>query len=207
MNRMTASVRGYVIKATPSSCIYPKLGIGAEAGWSGRIGALDIFKPNAYFHTYGYLPGFMDTHGLRLSAMLQTPHGDALFNERVVSTMPRGMGKYSALTSKMSANPFQGRFTFDYAFPFAPLDWSGMGPVAYVRNLECTIHGDYACFGGRKNIPWTHLGGAGAELCVVLGNLLWIPYDTKIGVKYYYNIGIPSNLNPHQIDMVFSIDL
>lgn len=207
MNRLTASVRGYVIKATPSSCIYPKLGVGAEAGWSGRPGALKVFKPNAYFYSYGYLPGLMDTHGVRLSAMLQMPHGDALFNERVVSTMPRGMGDYSALTSRMSANPFQGRFTFDYAFPFAPLDWSGMGPVAYVRNLECTIHGDYACFGGRKHSPWTHLGGAGAELCVVLGNLLWFPYDTKIGIKYYYNLGIPSNLNPHQIDMVFSVDL
>ena len=52
-----------------------------------------------------------------------------------------------------------------------------------------------------------HLGSVGAELCVVLGNLIWIPNDTRIGVKYYYNMGIPDGLNPHFVDMVFSIDM
>ena len=206
MNRLSASVRGYVIKATPEACVYPKLGIGAEAGWIGRPGALETFKPNAYFYTYGYLPGFMDTHGMRLSAVMQFPHGDGMFKERAISIMPRGMGAYSSLASNMAQKPVQGRVTLDYAFPFAPLDWSGMGPVAYVRNLECTLHGDYAFFGGAANAAWTHLGAAGAELCVVLGNLLWIPYDTRIGVKYYYNIGIPTNLNPHRFDLVFNVD-
>ena len=34
-----------------------------------------------------------------------------------------------------------------------------------------------------------------------------IPNDTRIGVKYYYNMGIPDGLNPHFVDMVFSIDM
>ena len=52
-----------------------------------------------------------------------------------------------------------------------------------------------------------HIGGVGAELCVVLGNILWIPYATRVGVKYYYNMGIPSGLDPHQFDLVFSVDM
>lgn len=205
MNRLAVSLRGYAVMPTPSSCVYPKLGIGAETGWSGRPGSLDLFKSNAYFYTYGYLPGIMDTHGIRISGIVQMQMGDALFSERYVSVMPRGMGRYADLTSAMSKYPVQGRVTLDYAFPFAPLDWSGISPVAYVRNLECTLHGDYSCFAGKGEAR--HLGGAGLELCAVLGNFVWVPYTTRVGVKYYYNLGIPSGLNPHQFDMVFSVDM
>ena len=207
LNRLSASLRAYVVKATPSSCVYPKLGAGAEIGWSGRPGAMGIFEPNAYIHGYGYLPGFMDTHGIRLTGTFQTPYGNAPFTERYASVMPRGMGEYKDFTNTVSGYPLQGRVTMDYSFPFAPLDWSWMGPVAYLRNLECTLHGDYSYFGGSERRQDINTGGVGAELCLVLGNLLWIPYDTRIGVKYYYNMGIPEGFNPHQFDMVFSVDL
>ena len=207
MNRVAASLRAYIMKATPSACTYPKLGTGLELGWSGRPGAMGIFNPNAYLYSYAYFPGLMDSHGTRLSAMLQRHGTEALFSERYASVMPRGMGSYSNLASQMAAYPLQSRFTLDYVFPFAPLDWSGLGPVAYVRNLECTLHGDYSCFGGSKKMETKHIGGVGAELCVVLGNILWIPYATRLGVKYYYNLGIPSGLDPHQFDLVFSVDM
>ena len=207
MNRLSASVRGYIVKATPPSCVYPKLGIGVETGWSGRPGALGIFNSNAYVYTYGYLPGVLDTHGLRLTATVQASVGSAPFRERYVSVMPRGMGSYTDLATNVSSYPFQGRLTADYVFPFLSLDWSGLGPVAYVRNLECTLHGDYSFAGGAAQTAPVHIGSAGAELCAVLGNFLWIPYDTRIGVKYYYNLGAPSGLNPHVFDVVFSIDM
>ena len=207
MNRLSASLRGYVVQSTPESCIYPKLGIGAETGWSGRPGATGMFEPNLYFYAYGYLPGLWDTHGVKLTGTLQMPQGDAMFVERYIAVMPRGMGDYSDLTSEASAYPRQCRLTVDYAFPFASLDWSGLGPLAYVRNLECTLHGDYSYFGGSKKVESLHLGSVGAEICVVLGNFIWVPADTRIGVKYYYNMGMPAGLNPHQVDMVFNIDL
>ena len=203
MNRVSASIRGYVVQSTPQRCIYPKWGIGLEAGWSGRPGATGIFVPNAYAYSYGYAPGFMDTHGFRLSATLQVPTGDGLFNERYVAVMPRGMGAYTSLANTLASYPLQSRLTLDYAFPFAPLDWSGLGPVAYVRNLEGTLHGDLSQFsGGVKNVT---LGSVGADLVAVLGNLLWVPADTRIGVSYYYNIGAPADLNPHAVSMVFNV--
>lgn len=113
------------------------------------------------------------------------------------------MGAYSELASTLANYPFQGRLCLDYAFPFAPLDWSGLGPVAYVRNFECTLHGDLSRFWGTGSAQ--NLSSIGADLCVVLGNLLWVPADTRIGVSYYYNLGIPSNLNPHSVGMVFNV--
>lgn len=207
MNRMSASLRGYVMQATPASCLYPKLGIGLETGWSGRPGGTSVFSPNAYLYSYGYLPGLAETQGLRLSAMLQMPVGRGVFGERYASVMPRGMAEYTTLASQVAAYPVQTHFTADYAIPFAPLDWSGLGPVAYVKNLECILHGDYSFMGGAAEADSKHLGCTGFDLSVVLGNFLWIPYETRVGVRYYYNFGAPDGLSPHFVDAVFSVDL
>ncbi len=206
MNRVVASVRGYVISATPSAGIYPRLGIGAEAGWSGRIGASDIMSPNVYLYSYGYLPGILRTHGLRLSATAQMPIGKAPFCERLVSVLPRGMSSYSSLASQVSAYPFQSRATLDYAFPFLPLDFSALCPVAYVRNLECTLHADGSWFGGGDKAGKA-LAGAGADLCVVLGNLAWMPFTTRVGVSAWWNWGAPEEFKPYHIGFVFSMDI
>ena len=206
MNRVSASLRGYVMKPIPTSCIYPRWGFGAEAGWSGRIGMTEALTPNLYVYTYGYVPGFMETHGLRLSATVQTPAGSGIFAERYAAVMPHGMGKASDLAGKMAVSPFQGRVTADYAFPFIPIDWSGLGPLAYVRNFECVLHADCSRFSGGR-YGGALLGSAGATVDVVLGNLLWIPFDTHIGVVFYRNFGTPSGYDPWYVGMDFSVDI
>ena len=145
----------------------------------------------------------MDTHGIRLSAIAQMPTSDALFNERYAAVLPRGMAGYASLANKVANYSLQTRFTADYAFPFAPLDWSGMGPVAYLRNFECTLHGDYSYLYNRQESKV--LASVGADLCAVLGNLLWIPEDTRLGVSYYYNIGAPAGESPHYWGAVFNV--
>ena len=224
MNRISASLRGYVVSATAPSAIYPRLGLGLETGWSGRIGSLDIFSPNAYVYAYGYLPGFMRTHGIRLTATAQMPQGDGLLSERYVSVLPRGMSTYSSLASSVTTYPVQSRFTFDYAFPFLPLDWGGMSPVAYVRNLECTLHADGSFFGGDFFSSFGSFGGVGgsgggpgndrlglgsvgADLCVVLGNLAWAPFTTRVGVSAWWNFGAPAEFQPYHIGLVFNMDI
>lgn len=206
MNRVSASLRGYIMRYVPTSCLYPKLGLGLEVGWAGRVGITEVITPNFYFYAYGYLPGLMETHGLRLSATLQTPAGDGIFAERYVSIMPRGMGGASEIASQMSVSPFQSRFTADYAFPFLPVDWSGLGPVAYVRNFECTLHSDATVFTG-GHYGNAFLGSAGATVDVVLANLLWIPFDTRIGVSFYRNFGTPTGYDPWYVGMDFSVDI
>ncbi|MBQ2161968.1 MAG: hypothetical protein II446_01580, partial [Bacteroidales bacterium] len=203
MNRVTASLRAYIMESTPPARIYPRFGIGLEGGWSGRPWAQNILTSCAYLYGYGYVPGFMDTHGIRLSAIAQMPTSDALFNERYAAVLPRGMAGYASLANKVANYSLQTRFTADYAFPFAPLDWSGMGPVAYLRNFECTLHGDYSYLYNRHESKV--LASVGADLCAVLGNLLWIPEDTRLGVSYYYNIGAPAGESPHYWGAVFNV--
>ena len=201
MNRLSASLRAYAVTATPASCIYPKLGVGAELGWSGRPGATGLFAPNTYVYAYGYLPGLMPTHGIRMTATVQTPLGNgAGVHERYVAVAPRGMSSGGNAASRMAQSPFQSRITVDYAFPFASIDWSGLCPVAYVRNLEAILHADYGFAA-----PDLHLGSVGADVCVVLGNFLWIPYDTRIGLSYYFNAGPSGAASPHELSAVFSV--
>ena len=208
MNRVAASLRGYIVSSIPSSGIYPRLGAGLEAGWSGRIGTTEIFSPNAYLFGYGYLPGFLRTHGIKLTATAQVPLSDSYINDRYATVLPRGMTSFSTLASEVSNYGFQSRVTLDYAFPFLPVDWSALCPVAYVRNFECTLHADGSYFtlapSGRSSRA---LASVGADLCVVLGNLAWMPFTTRIGVSAYWNFGAPSDLQPYHIGMVFNMDI
>ena len=205
MNRLSTSLRAYAIRATPERRIYPALGAGIEAGWSGRPWAQNILSSCAYIYGYCYVPGLMDTHGIRFTSTIQIPTSDAIFNERYAVVTPRGMASYAGLPASLTGYKFQSRFTSDYAFPFAPLDWSGLGPVAYLRNFECTLHADYSWFKGDRSTK--ALGSVGADLCAVLGNLLWIPEDTRIGISYYYNfLGVPEGESPHYLGAVFNVD-
>ena len=203
MNRVSASLRAYVIQRTPDACIYPHLGIGAEAGWSGRFGDRNLLVPNAYVYMYGYLPGILSTHGIRLTATVQAPVGEGLYNERYINVIPRGIHS-SALATSMSRSPLQSKLTFDYAFPFLPLDWSFLCPVFYIRNLEGKIHADGSYFAGVKQ-PF--LASVGASLTVVLGNFIWLPSDTHVGVQAFYNFGVPQGVKRYDIGFVFDIDL
>ena len=211
MNRVGASLRGYIISATPSAGIFPRVGAGLEAGWSGRFGAMEIFSPDAYVFGYGYLPGILRTHGIKITATAQMPLSETYFYDRYASVLPRGMASYSALASEVSNYGFQSRVTLDYAFPFLPVDWSALCPVAYVRNFECTLHADGSYFAGPMPgyaLPAERtLASVGTDICVVLGNLAWMPFTTRVGVSGYWNFGAPAGLKPYYIGMVFNMDI
>ena len=215
LSRLTASLRGYTMLGTASSGIYPRWGIGAEAGISIRPGLGDLFSPNAYTYLYGYVPGFMDTHGIRLSATTQIQMSGR-FAESYLKAVPRGLSAVSGIQEYIRARyPVQSKFTADYALPVLPVDWSGLGPVAYVRNFEIKGHFDYGHYSGSGSFRDGGLYSVGGSLCVRLANLLWIPYDTRIGVSYSFNGGFSWEdmvkngvvLDRHRIGMEFSIDL
>lgn len=215
LNRASVSLRGYVMQGIPSSCIYPRWGIGMEAGVSSRLGIDNILSPNMYAYAYGYVPGIIRTHGIRLSAKYQHHLGNALFMENFTDMAPRGFSSCAGITTLFAKYPNQALLTFDYAFPFASLDWSGMGPVAYVRNLEMKLHADCSALGGSANLPDSGLASLGASLSVHLGNLLWLPYATRIGVSCSWNGGPGfDSLNDYglkarhiHIGAIFSVDL
>ena len=213
LNRLTAGVRGYVMESIPSSRVYPRLGIGAEIGGSMSPGTGGLIRPNVYAMLYGYLPGATQTQGLRLSALADHMTGDGpLIMDNIAST-PRG---FSAATRSLVTSSFRTKLKLsaDYAVPFGAVDWSFLSPVAYIRNFELTPHADLSLLSGGRTGSGK-LYSIGADLCVRLGNLLWIPFDTRIGISYNYNGGsfmdalldADYERSPHSIGFVFSIDL
>lgn len=214
MGRVTAGIRGYAMLPTASSGIYPRWGIGIEAGASRRPFDNGLFTPDVYSFLYGYVPGIMDTHGIKITVMRQRQM-EGKIPESYLNTLPRGIASDSSVQSYLSKRfPVQHKFTLDYAMPVLPVDWAGLGPVAYVRNFELTGHLDmgYYC---RKSGGDSTMYSAGADLAVRLANLLWIPYDTRIGVSYSWSGGglwetmAKDNVSPgnHHISLLFSVDL
>ena len=146
-----------------------------------------MFNSNVFAFVYGYLPGLAPDQGMRLSAIYQRSLGDSVFSEGYATTSPRGFS-VSSLMSELGY-PGQAKFTLDYSIPFLFVDWGGMCPVAYVRNFEAEPHFDISCYWGCPGRPSGSLISVGTDLSVCLGNLLWIPYTTRIGVSWSFNGG------------------
>lgn len=224
MSRLGISLRGYSMLATAPSCMYPKMGIGAEIGYSSRPGAvttdpvtgktLDFFNSNVYGFVYGYLPGIVAGHGIRLSAIAQSCLGGRhAFGESYASTSPRGLAVSSLMARELYGS--QAKFTFDYALPFASVDWNFLSPAAYIRNFELKPHFDLSWYGDGVNGSSGTLFSAGTDLCARLGNFLWVPYLTRIGVSWSFNGGslydsvasMDRTIGRNSFSLVFEIDL
>lgn len=167
-----ASLRAYAVQSIPPSCLFPRWGAGLELGIS-ETWAQRHTRPGIYYvNSYAYLPGLMRTHGLRLQAGAKQSHG----------------GHWTQ-TTEFNASA-------DYIFPFAPVDWSFLAPVAYIRNFEGLLHAE-----GRLSEVRSLTSGysesvseafVSATLRARLSNFLWLPYDFRIGVKYTYCVHDPS---------------
>jgi hypothetical protein len=180
------SLRAYATRPVAESGIFPRFGIGAEAGFT-RTHNLQSNTPGYYYaKVYGYIPGLMSTHGLRLAA--------------------EGRSNYGWEGDWKKAQQYS--LSADYAFPFLALDWSGLSPYLYLRNLEAVLHGG-ANFTAYEELLKTKKDSdrefyAGATLRARLSNFLWVPYDTYIGIRGIYNFADPSKSG---VEAVFGVDL
>jgi len=167
--------------------------------------------PSAYGFLYGYLPGLHETHGLRWTALLAKRFDSGTFSEVLARTAPRGFDP--AVSSRLAGYSSQFKGSVDYVMPLIPVDRAVLGPAAYLRNFELTLHGDWSAF--RSPSQQGSLFSVGADLAAVLGNLLWIPYPTRIGVSYNYNggssyaafAGQELPMERHNVSLVFSVEM
>ena len=220
MQSLRGSVRGYWVLPTPESRVYPRWGIGVEAGASVRPGLAKIYSPTAYGYVYGYVPGLTSTQGFRLTALAQyqLPTG-APFGENTVQAMPRGFTSAEGRTVAR-ASAAQLRLTADYAIPIYVGDISWFSPVAYIKNFLLIPHVDWTGFGIARNGKGTpvssSLMSAGADFTVELGNLAWVPYPCSIGVSaswlggpYFKTLAesAEEGRKPYYVGLVFSFDI
>ena len=209
MWRTTLSLRGYIMQPTPESRVYPGFGVGAELGYSFRW-IPGLITPSAYGYLYGYLPGLHETHGIRWS-VLYSKIFDGTFSEAFANTAPRGFP--TSVTRWLAGYPTQFKAALDYKLPLIPVDRALLGPVAYLRNFELTLHGDYTAFSSHQDKG--ALFSAGADLSAVLSNLLWVPFPTRIGVSYNYNGGPAYDtlvakelpVQHHTFSLIFSVEM
>ena len=210
MQTISASVRGYSMLYSADSQTYPRLGIGAEAGYRFRPRLTGVYAPVWYGYLYGYLPGVTPVQGLRLTALAQRQQRNGrVFGENQVQILPRGFqttaGSYLARHSTV-----QWKVTADYAIPFSLGDLSFLSPVAYIRNFLLIPHADYTrCSLG-------DLFSLGADFTAKLGNLAWFPFDCSVGVTVNRLGGslLPAlqeaeraGESPWQAGLIFSMDL
>lgn len=176
LHSASASLRGYFMLPRPHSRVYPKLGIGAEIGGTIRPGLMDYFTPVTYGYLYGYLPGLYQTHGLRLTAMIQQQMKDSYFVDGTLDCLPRGFD-YSVASTVANANTSHWRVTADYAIPFSFGDLSLM-PITYIRNFVLTPHFDYT------GLAEGNLWSAGVDFAAELGYMVLVAADATLGVTF-----------------------
>ena len=180
---LNGSLRAYTMLGTPNSAVYPKWGIGLEAGASGSLESSQWLSPMGYAYGYGYVPGITKTQGMKLTAMVQTRlSGKSVFGQPVVNILPRGMSKNIPLLQWMSLrNDVLTRVTADYAIPVYIGDAHIGGGLFYIKRLVLTPHFDYMPSGG-----W-NLYSAGCDLTFDLNSILWLGWPCSVGVTYSYN--------------------
>ena len=180
MQRFSASARGYVTLPREENQVFPRWGIGLEAGGSFRPSLDKVFMPSVFGYLYGYLPGFSRTQGLRLTAMVQqqlTPGTGLYFGELGANVLPRGF-ESDALQAVAQASPMQWKVTADYAIPIYVGDWYIPG-IAHIRNFVLTPHGDYVGLSGGN------LWSVGADFTAELTKLI-LPFNSSLGVSANY---------------------
>lgn len=188
-------LRAYSMLPTPAARSFPQLGLGMDFGLKYFFGAL---RPE--MTVYGYTPGLSGAQGLAFSYSV----GTAPFHHDKI-----------ALTEGLSLNT--ATLSIAYSIPFLSVDWNGLSPVCYVRNFELmprfrqqttVIDGDLSKYDASDLQASRRIYKFGADLSVVLGNILFIPYDFHIGlgVHYVYGDKLPGT-KPYEINLIFSVDI
>ena len=198
---LTTSARGYVMLPSAKSMVFPRCGLGLEAGFALRPWSASHFRPVVYGYSYAYLPGPWRTQGIKLTGTLQHQLGDAIFGDMSVGVLPRGFDSVS--NSYLAAHyRTQWKVTADYAIPICLGDLSL--PFAYIRSFVLTPHADF--LGLDKDNLWS----AGADLVADLGQLFFVSMDMKLGVSFSWLGGnIYNQLDqkkPYSVSMILSFD-
>ena len=206
---ISGSVRGYAMLSTPNSAVYPKWGIGVEAGGSASIESSAYLSPMGYGYLYGYVPGFFTTHGIRLTAMHQMKLSDAPFGQPVVNMLPRGFKSDSGLLSWLShRNTHMTKVTADYALPIFIGDIGIGGTLFSIKRLTLNPHFEYTFAGGYG------LFSAGATVGLDMNSMFSIAWPYSVGITYSYNGGSGfdvfagqsgSALNRHFVGPTFNV--
>ena len=218
------TVRGYAIRSKAPSQVYPKLGFGAELGFRVHPNKSEFYSPSMYVYAYGYAPGLRYDQGFRFTFSGQTAVGrkEYSYTDGPISMVPRVFVDSGLSGVLMRAASSSFKATVDYAVPFLSVDWTFLCPAFYIKNFQLTPFADISLqdFNYNRNflvnpgnIASETLLSFGADLVVNLGNFLWLPFDSRFGIRYARNwwSAIDSfpigKLDRNYFGAVFSVDI
>lgn len=188
MHSVSGSLRFYTMRPVPNSAVYPRHGLGIEFGASQNLGMRKYFSPMGYLYLYGYVPGIIRQHGIRLSAMWQQYlDSDKPFTSNIVNTLPRGLSENAPLLNGLRGLTSSIKLTADYAMPIYSGDLAILGTFMYIKRFVLTPHFDCTLFKGGD------LFSAGATFAIDFRSILWLEFPVSLGVTYSYNGGSSFN--------------
>lgn len=197
VQKFDISLSGYITQVVPQSLSYPKLGIGAEIGYSTRPFLSNLYSSNAYVLLYGYIPGLYKTHGMKLGLLYQHHFSDnVIFSENRVTTLPISLQNTKISPLTLSARE-QLKISADYPIPISVGDISCLSPITYIKNFILSPHIFYTLFSekGQSGLSGGALS-AGINLTAKLANFIWIPYGFELGLEVDWNTAYSLN-NPN----------
>ena len=191
------SVRAYAMRSIANSQVYPRWGIGAEAGVSSGLESYRVFSPMGYLYGYGYLPGIMRTQGIKITGMWQRKLRDeSPFSQNIVSILPRGLSDNSSLASHLSLyHKDLIKLTADYAIPIYIGDVTIGGNWLAIKRLVAYPHFDYTF------VNKTGLWSAGLDLTADLHAIITLEWPCSVGVSFSWNGGSAWNTLSENIEM------
>lgn len=191
------SVRAYAMRSIANSQVYPRWGIGAEAGVSSGLESYHVFSPMGYLYGYGYLPGIMRTQGIKITGMWQRKLRDeSPFSQNIVSILPRGLSNNSSLASHLSLyHKDLIKLTADYAIPIYIGDITIGGNWLAIKRLVAYPHFDYTF------VNQTGLWSAGVDLTADLHAIITLEWPCSVGVSFSWNGGSAWSTLSENIEM------
>lgn len=178
-HRLLAGARYYQMLPVAKTGIFPRWGFSVSGYYSAMPGSGENFGSMAYLYAYGYLPGAISQHGIRLSFSFQRQflNGKAYYQGNMAS-MPRG---YASRPSEMYIGG-----TFDYAVPVYLGDVS-LWKLAYLKRLQIIPFADYGrsytVYGKAGGSSYENLWSVGADF-ILDANFLHISWPVSVGVRY-----------------------
>ena len=191
MQTVSASIRGYSMLGTANSAVYPRLGIGAELGSHLNVESLEYLTPMGYIYVYGYIPGILRSHGIRLSLTRQfVLQKDFLFASPVTDVLPRGFRGSMDILSHLTMSSFSTtKLTADYAAPVYIGDLDIAGSFFSIKRLVLSPHFDLTLSRDIRYGKQRMLFSAGCSLALDLHSILWLEWPCSLGVTWSFNGG------------------
>ena len=221
LQTMSLSLRAYTMRPTAPSGVYPRWGIGVEAGAMARPWLEHYSSPMTYGYLYGYAPGIIPQHGIHFTALGQSVlNSRSVFASPAVNTLPQGLSHSSPLTSIASAYSSRSlRLSLDYAIPIYIGDISVFGPFMYLKRLILTPYVDLSMFDWMEDSGFRgNLFSAGASFTIDFERLFWLRFPFSVGITYSYSGGTAfdtllsavradgAGFGHHYVGPVFSVD-